>query len=289
MFPNVFEYFRAASVQEAVSLLAHHGEDARPLTGGQSLIPLMKMRLVNPAVLVDLNPIPDLDYVRRNNGSIEIGALARHADVEESTVIRIQLPIALDAAMLVGDMQVRNLGSVAGAVAEADPGGDWGPVLLAAGGQMRCVGPGGPRMVEASEFYVDFLTTALKPAEIITEIRLPVPPPRSGGAYVKLERRSGDFAVVGAAVQLTVGADGVCREIGIGLAGVGAIPIKPTAAEAVLRGSTLSEAAIDEAAHLIDAAIDPVSDIRADADYRREMVGIYFRRALERARERLTG
>jgi carbon-monoxide dehydrogenase medium subunit len=245
--------------------------------------------VANPTVLVDLNPIPDLDYIRRDNGAVEIGALVRHADVEESAIVRRLLPIAVDAAMLVGDMQVRNLGSVAGAVAEADPGGDWGPVLLALGAEVQCVGPDGPRWIAASDFYVDFLTTALQPAELITQIRVPIPPPGSGGAYVKLERRSGDFAVVGAAVQLTVDADGVCREIGIGLAGVGATPVKPTAAEAVLRSSPLSAAAIDEAAHLIDAAIDPVSDVRADADYRREMAGVYFRRALERAQGRMTG
>src|SRR5205823_3552328 len=149
MYPAAFEYVRAASVVEAVALLAQHGDDARPLTGGQSLIPLMKLRLVNPTVLVDLNGIPDLDYVRRNNGFIEIGALARHADVEESAVVRSEVPIALDAAMLVGDMQVRNLGSVAGAAAEADPGGDWGPVLLALGAQLECTGPRGSRTINA--------------------------------------------------------------------------------------------------------------------------------------------
>src|SRR5437867_8677611 len=177
MFPGPFDYYRASTLDEAIALLAQHGEDARPLTGGQSLIPLMKLRLATPAVLVDLNPIPELDYVRGGNGSVEIGALARHADVEAATVVRTQLPSALDAAMLVGDMQVRNLGSVAGALAEADPGGDWGPVLLALGGQVRCAGPDGPRTIAASDFYVDYLTTALEPAEIITEIRLPLPAP----------------------------------------------------------------------------------------------------------------
>jgi carbon-monoxide dehydrogenase medium subunit len=287
VFPSPFEYVRAHSIEEAVSLLARFGEDARPLTGGQSLIPLMKLRLVNPTVLVDLNPIPGLDYVRRANGSIEIGALSRHADIEASSLIRSELPIALDAAMCVGDAQVRNLGSLAGAAAEADPGGDWGPVLLALGAQIACTGPGGSRLLDAADFYVDYLTTALEPAELIAEIRLPVPPPGSAGAYVKLERRSGDFAVVGAAVQLTMGPDGLCRDVSIGLAGVGPTPIKSTGAEAVLRGSTLSEDAITEAVRLIDEAIDPVSDVRAAAEYRREMAGVFFRRALGRARQRL--
>jgi carbon-monoxide dehydrogenase medium subunit len=286
VFPSAFEYRRAGSIDEAVTLLARHGEDARPLTGGQSLIPLMKLRLVNPTVLVDLNPIPDLDYVRRSDASIEIGALARHSDIERSSLVRSELPIALDAAMCVGDAQVRNLGSLAGAAAEADPGGDWGPVLVALGAQMLCTRPAGSRSIRAEDFYLDYLTTALEPAELIEHITLPLPPPGSGGAYMKLERRSGDFAVVGAAVQLTMDANGMCRDIGIGLAGVGATPIKPVEAEAVLRGSALTEEAIAEAVHLIDRAIDPVSDVRAGAEYRREMAGVYFRRALARARER---
>lgn len=286
MYPGSFEYVRASSLEEAVALLAQHGDEARPLAGGQSLIPLMKLRLANPAVLVDLNPVPGLDYVRRDDGWLEIGALARHADVEGSAVVRSQLPIVHDAVTLVGDVQVRNLGTVAGAMAEADPGGDWGPVVLALGGQVVCVGPQSSRTVEISDFFTDFYETALSPGELIKEVRLRVPPVGSGGAYLKLERRSGDFAVVGVAVQLTIGSSGVCEEIGIGLAGVGPTPVKPTAAEAVLRGSTLSDAAVDAAVRCLDAAIDPASDVRAPAEYRREMAGVFFRRALAKARAR---
>ena len=287
MFPSSFDYVRAHSPEEAVSLLGEYGEDARPLTGGQSLIPLMKLRLVNPSVLVDLNDIPGLDYIRRTDGTVEIGALARHGDIETTGLVRDTLPIALDAAMCVGDVQVRNLGSLAGALAEADPGGDWGPVLLALGAQIACLGSNGSRVVDAADFYLDYLTTVLEPAELITEIRLPVPPEGSGGAYMKLERRSGDFAVVGAAVQITLDPNGTCRDIGIGLSGVGSTPIKPTGAEAVLKGSRLEEEAMVEAVRRIDQVIDPVSDVRAGAEYRREMAGVYFRRALVRARERV--
>jgi carbon-monoxide dehydrogenase medium subunit len=286
MYPNVFDYFRPESLAEAVALLGQYGEDARPLAGGQSLIPLMKLRVANPTVLVDLNRLPGLGYVERRNGTLALGALARHADVEAAADVRAALPIMLDAARVVGDAQVRNLGTVAGALAEADPGGDWGPVLLALNGEVQCQGPRGERTIAAADLFTDYFTTALAPDELIAEVRVPAPAAISSGAYLKLERRAGDFAVVGAAVQLTLGADGICQEIGIGLSGAGATPIKPAAAEAALRGTSLDESALAEAVRLMDAAIDPWTDRRAPAEYRRAMVGVYFRRALTLARER---
>src|SRR5919202_1475355 len=222
MYPNVFDYFRPESLAEAVALLGQHGEDARPLAGGQSLIPLMKLRVANPAVLVDLNRLPGLGYVERRNGTLALGALARHVDVRAAPEVQADLPIMLDATRVVGDAQVRNLGTVAGALAEADPGGDWGPVLLALNGAVHCRGPQGDRVIPAADLFVDYFTTALAPDELITEVCLPVPAAGGGGAYLKLERRAGDFAVVGVGVQLTLGADRTCQEIGIGLAGVGA-------------------------------------------------------------------
>lgn len=288
MFPGSFDYYRPSSIEEAIALLAQYGDDARLLAGGQSLIPLMKLRLANPAVVIDLNSLPDLDYLGTQDGWLALGALVRHADVEQWGPISSLLPIVHDAVVLVADAQVRNLGTVVGAMAEADPGGDWGPVVLALGGELRCVGPQGPRVIAATEFFTDSYSTQLEPTEIITELRLRLPPTGSGGAYFKLERRAGDFAVVGVAVQLTLDAAGVCQEIGIGLAGLGPTPIKPIEAEAVLRGSRLDEGAVTEAVHAIDRAIDPASDVRASAEYRREMAGVYVRRALERARARAT-
>src|SRR4051794_7429286 len=251
MYPNVFDYFRPDSLAEAVALLAEHGEDARPLAGGQSLVPLMKLRVANPTVLVDLNRLPGLAYVERRNGTLAIGALARHADVASTAVVQATLPIMLDAARVVGDAQVRNLGTVAGALAEADPGGDWGAALLAVNGEVQCHGPDGERVIAAADLFTDYFTTALEPSELITEIRVPAPPAHSGGAYLKLERRAGDFAVVGVAAQLTLGPDGRCAEIGIGLSGAGVTPLKPTAAEAALRGSVLDEPAVVEAIRLL--------------------------------------
>ena len=286
MYPNVFDYFRPESLAEAVALLGQHGEDARPLAGGQSLIPLMKLRVANPTVLVDLNRLPGLGYVERRNGTLALGALARHADVMQAAAVHAALPILLDAARVVGDAQVRALGTVVGALAEADPGGDWGPVLLALNGEVQCQGPESERVIAAADLFADYFTTALEPTELITEVRVPVPAAGSGGAYLKLERRAGDFAVVGVAVQLTVNPDGKCQDIGIGLSGAGATPIKPVAAEAALRGTALDEPAVAEATRLMDDAIDPWTDRRAPAEYRRAMAGVYFRRALERARAR---
>jgi aerobic carbon-monoxide dehydrogenase medium subunit len=287
MFPASFDYVRAASLAEAVTLLKQHGDEARPLAGGQSLVPLMKLRLANPTVLVDLNPIPDLDYVKADGEWLRIGALTRHADVELWDEIRSLLPIAYDAASLVGDAQVRNLGTVVGAMAEADPGGDWGPVVLALGGEIVAVGPGGDRIIPLTTFFTDYYTTALEPTELIRELRLRLPPVGSGGAYLKLERRVGDFAIVGVAVQVAVDPNGTCQEIGIGLSGVGPTPVKATAAESILRGTKLDDAAVSEAVRAIETSIDPPSDVRAPAEYRREMAGVYFRRALERARGRM--
>ena len=289
MYPNAFDYFRPSSLPEALELMARHGDDARPLAGGQSLVPLMKLRMANPAVLVDLNGLPELDYLRQENGWLAMGALARHVDVEDAALVRARLPLVIDAVGMVGDVQVRNLGTVAGAMAEADPAGDWGPALLALDGEVQCVGPNGERTIAAGDFFTDFFTTALDSAELVTEVRLRLPGPGSGGAYLKLERRAGDFAVVGAAVQLTLAPDGVCREVGIGLSGVGATPVKPLEAEAALRGSPLDEGTIAEAVRCIDAAIEPFTDRRAPAEYKRAMAGVYFRRALELARQRATG
>jgi aerobic carbon-monoxide dehydrogenase medium subunit len=286
MYPKSFEYFRPDSLAEALELVAQHGDEARPLAGGQSLIPLMKLRLANPTVVVDLNHLPGLSYIARKNGSLAFGALTRHADVETSAEVRAASPIIGDAVVMVGDVQVRNLGTVAGALAEADPAGDWGPVVLALGGEVECVGPDGGRVIPIEELFSDFYTTVLEPTELITEVRLRVPGPRSGGAYLKLERRAGDFAVVGAAVQLSFDESGVCREAGIGLSGVAPTPVKATAAESCLRGQRLGPEVVTEAVQRIDEAIDPWTDARGPADYKRDMAQVFFQRALERACQR---
>ncbi|MCC7103969.1 MAG: xanthine dehydrogenase family protein subunit M [Chloroflexi bacterium] len=286
MYPNAFDYVRPESFAHALELMARHGEEARPLAGGQSLIPLMKLRLASPAVLVDLNALPDLSYFRRQNGHLAFGPLTRHVEVEGSETVGSATPLIADAIGKVGDVQVRNLGTIAGALAEADPAGDWGPVVLALGGEIQCESVEGTRVLDADAFFLDFYTTSLRPDELISEVRLRTPPPGSGACYLKMERRAGDFAVVSAAVQVSLDEDGVCREIGIGLSGIAPTPVKATAAEACLRGQRLNGELVAEAVRLIDGAIDPWSDARAPEEYKREMAGVYFRRALKRACER---
>ena len=271
---------------EAVELMARYGNDVRPLAGGQSLIPLLKLRLVNPAVIVDLNALPGLSYVRQQDDRLAIGALTCHSDVEDSEIVRRRYAAIGDAVTHIGDAQVRNLGTVGGSLAHGDPSGDWGAVFLALGGELRCVGPSGARLIPASEFFTDMYETARQANEIVTEVR--IGSPRSGGAYLKLERRSGDFAVVGVAVSLALDENDVCVDAGIGLSGVGSTCVKGIGAERILRGSRLNEPAIAEAANSLDAHIDPYTDARAPAEYKRAMAKVFFRRALEVARQRAT-
>lgn len=288
MYPNRFDYYRPASLPEALEVMARYGDDARPLAGGQSLIPLLKLRLANPAVIVDLNALPALSYVRQQGDRLVIGALTCHSDVEDAEIVRRRYAAIDDAVTHIGDAQVRNLGTVGGSLAHGDPSGDWGAAFLALGGELRCVGPSGDRLIPVPEFFTDMYETAKQPDEIVTEVRICSPQPRSGGAYLKLERRSGDFAVVGVAVFLALDSNDICVDAGIGLSGVAPTCVKGITAERILRGSRLSAPAIAEAADSLDADIDPYSDTRAPAEYKRAMAKVFFRKALEVARQRAT-
>jgi carbon-monoxide dehydrogenase medium subunit len=268
--------------------MVRYGQDARPLAGGQSLIPLLKLRLANPAVIVDLNAVPGLSYVRQDDDRLAIGALTCHSDVEDSEIIHRCYPAIADAVAHIGDAQVRNLGTAGGSLAHGDPSSDWGAVFLALGGEVCCVSPRGERLIPAPEFFTDMYETAKQSDEIVTEIRIRSPKPRSGGAYLKLERRMGDFAVVGAAVSLTLDENDVCIDAGIGLSGVGPTCVKGVAAERTLRGRPLTEPATAAAADSLDTDIDPYTDTRAPAEYKRAMAKVFFRRALEAARQRAT-
>ena len=288
MYPNKFDYYRPASLAEAVELTARYGTDARLLAGGQSLIPLLKLRLANPAIIVDLNAIPGLSYVRQEHDRLAVGTLTCHSDVEDSEIIRAHYAAIIDAVAHIGDAQVRNLGTAGGSLAHGDPSGDWGAVFLALGGELRCVGPSGERLIPAPEFFTDMYETARQPDEIATEVRIRPPQPRSGGAYSKLERRAGDFAVVGVAVSLALDENDICVDAGIGLSGVGPTCVKGISAEHILRDSPLNEPAIAAAADSLDADIDPFTDTRAPAEYKRAMAKVFFRRALDVARQRAT-
>ncbi len=287
MIPKQFHYVVPSSLKDAVSLLREHGEDAKILAGGQSLIPLMKLRLMSVRYLVDINHIPRLSYMKEEKGIIKIGALTRHAEIGASNLMKSKLPIMLDTASVVADPIVRNVGTIGGALAHADPSGDWGATMLALGAELVAVGPKGERRIKANEFFVDTFTTRLAPTEILTEIRIPSPRRESGGAYLKLERKVGDFAIVGVAAQIALGDSGVCAEAGIGLTGAGPKPIKATMAEKALIGKKMSDESIRKAAKIAAENTDPPSDIRSSSEYRKAMVEVFTRRALQAALDRM--
>ncbi len=236
MIPATFEYHAPTSIKEATALLARLGDDAKVLSGGQSLIPLMKLRLASPKYLVDINGLPGLGTIAESDGFLRIGGLCRESDLEESELIRTRYPLILDTCRVIADPIVRNLATVGGNLAHGDPANDHPATMLALGAEVVAVGGGGERRIPIAAFFTGPFTTALRTDEILVEIRVPIPPARSGGAYVKLERKVGDFATAAVAVQVALAADGTCARAGIGLTNVGAMPIKASSAEAALAG-----------------------------------------------------
>jgi carbon-monoxide dehydrogenase medium subunit len=289
MIPAAFEYHAPTSIADATKLLASLGDEAKVLSGGQSLIPMMKLRLASPGHVVDINGIPGLSYVKEADGFLRIGALARESDLEDSEIVRARYPLLFDACRVIADPVVRNLATVGGNLAHGDPANDHPAAMLALDALVVAVGPGGERTIPVASFFTGPFSTALRAGEILTEIRVPVPPARSGGAYVKLERKVGDFATAAVAVQLTLGAGGACERTGIGLTNVGSTPIKAAGAEAALKGKTPDEAAIKRVAELAAAASDPAADLRGSVEYKRDLVRVLTARALRRALERAQG
>lgn len=284
MIPAAFDYYAPSSLDEALQLLQQHGDDAKLLAGGHSLIPLMKLRLADPKVLIDLSHIPDLAYVRPSDGGVAVGALTTHHMLETSDVLRAELPLVAEAASLIGDMQVRNRGTIGGSLVHADPGGDLPAAVLALGGTLVLRGPGGERTVSADEFFVGMLTTAIGADEILTEVRLPRLPGRAGYAYEKFANKASGYAVVGVAAAVSLGGDGTAQEARIAVTGASAQPVRATAAEDALRGQRLTPETIQAAGERAAAAVDdPLEDIHASGEYRRELVRVYTRRALQRA------
>lgn len=283
MIPAAFDYVAPRSLAEAVELLQRHGPDAKVIAGGQSLIPAMKFRLMSPKVLVDIGRISDLAYMNEDQGSLRIGALTRHADLEHSPLIRERYPLLAAAARVVADPVVRNLGTVAGSLAHADPAGDWGAAMMAARAQVVIAGPKGERTVGIDEFLVDTFTTALGPDEVLAEVRVPTPGPRSGGSYLKIERKVGDFATVAVGVQVALDGTGRCASAGIGLCAVGPITLRARQAEEWLRGKELTPEVIARAGEFAAEASDPGSDTRGPAEYKRDMVRVLTARALREA------
>jgi aerobic carbon-monoxide dehydrogenase medium subunit len=286
MIPPAFEYLRASTISEAIAMLQQYGEDAKILSGGQSLIPMMKFRIARPAYLIDINRIAGMSYIKEEDGQLKIGGLTREADLESSPLIQSRYPIILDTAHSIADPQVRNLATVAGNLAHGDPANDHPATMLALGAKVVATGPNGKRVIPIEDFFVSLFTTALEPNEIVTEIQVPVPPARSGGAYLKLERKVGDFATAAVAAQVTVDAGGSCQYAGIGLTNVGPTPLKATKAEAFLRGKKVDEANLRQAAQLAGEDAQPTSDLRGPAEYKTGLVKELTFRALSRAVER---
>ena len=289
MIPAAFEYHAPTSVAEATALLARLGEDAKVLSGGQSLIPLMKLRLASPTHVVDINGIAGLGGVSETDGALRIGALARESELEESALVRERYPLLYETSRVIGDPLVRNLATVGGNLAHADPANDHPATMLALGAEVVATGPRGQRRIPITSFFTGPFATALTVDEILAEVRVPAPAARSGGAYVKLERKVGDFATAAVAVQLTLSPGGTVEQVGIGLTNVGLTPIKATAAEGSLRGKRLDDTTIREAARLAAAAAEPVEDLRGSVEYKRDLVRVLAARALRRALARAQG
>ena len=291
MYPAAFDYTVAESVEHAIDLLQHSGEGAKLLSGGQSLVPLMKLRLVQPTHVIDIGRVGGLSDLREDDaaGVVRIGALATHAQVGASAAVREKLGLMAEAAGVIGDAQVRGWGTLGGALAEADPAGDWGPVVQALEGSVECTGPSGVRLVDAGSFFVDAYTTVLADDELITEVQVPLPPAGGAGAYLKMERRAGDFAVASVAVQLELDGAGNCTKAGVALGAAGLTPIKVGAAEEALRGQEITPNVVDAAAGHVVEASNPLADVRGSSDYKRAVCGALFRKAVDIALRRHWG
>jgi carbon-monoxide dehydrogenase medium subunit len=280
VFPSSFDYVAALSLEEAVEVKAAGGEDTRVLAGGQSLIPMMKTRLAAPAQLVDINRVPGLDVLRHHDGHLSVGALTRHADIARSEVA---FGAVAAAAPWISDPLVRNLGTLCGSVAHCDPEGDWNSVMLAVGADVIARGPSGERTIPIADFIVDFFTNSLAPDEIVTEVRIPVPKGRVGGSYHKLERKIGDYATVGVAAHIELAGDGTIERAGIALTSVAPKNTKAFDAEAVLAREQPSDALFAEAGDLAARASKPRDDVRGTAEWKRNVVRVFTRRALAAA------
>jgi aerobic carbon-monoxide dehydrogenase medium subunit len=282
VYPPPFDYSAPESLEEALELLKQHGDEAKVLAGGQSLIPLLKLRFASPSRLVDINRISGLDGLSDDGGTLRIGALVRHKDAERSDMLRSRWPLLADTARLVSDPIVRNLGTLCGSIAHADPQGDWGSALLATRAEVVARSTNGERTIPIDEFFEGPFTTTLDPTELVTEVRVPAAAQRSGGAYFKLERKVGDFATAAVAVQLSFD-NGSVAQAGIALTGVGATNIRATDAEQALVGKTLDDEAIRGAAGLAAKAADPQADVRGSVEYKRNVVRVFTERGLRTA------
>ncbi len=288
MIPAPFDYYAPQTLEEAINLLQQHRDDAKVLSGGQSLLPLLKLRLGSAGHLIDIGRIPGLEYIEEN-GDLRIGGRTRESALEQSELIQSRYPLLADTAAVIADPLVRNLATVGGNLAHGDPANDHPATMLALRAQVVATGPNGQRTIPIDDLFVGLFATALEPDEILTEIRIPQPPPRSGGAYVKLERKVGDFATAATAVQVTLSAGGEVEQVGIGLTNAGPTPIRAADAESFLTGKIPTDDVIAEAAQRAAAAASPNADRRGAVEYKRQMARVLTARALRRAIQRARG
>ena len=289
MIPASFDYHRPGTLDEALKLLSSHGDQAKVLSGGMSLLPMLKLRLASFAHLVDIGRVPGLDFIKEEGGFLKIGAMTRQAALERSDLIRSKYPILADAVPLIADPLVRNRGTIGGNVANGDPGNDQPAIMLALGATFVVRGPKGERTIPANQFYKGLYSTALAQNEILTEVRIPVPPARSGGAYAKLKRKTGDFAVAAAAVQLTLDAKGAIERAGIALTNAALTPVEVADAAKFLAGKMPEDKIIAEAAKMAAAKSSPSADRRGSVEYKKEMARVLTARALRKAVQRAGG
>lgn len=282
MIAAEFDYKRANTLDEALTLLAQN-DDAKILAGGHSLIPAMKLRLAQPPVLVDIGRIKDLSYIREENNQIRIGAMTTHYQIESSDLLKKICPLLPDCASHIGDMQVRNKGTIGGSVAHSDPAGDWPAAILALNAELVVASKNGDRTIKADDFFIDLMTTALEPGEILREIRIDKPQGRSGQAYTKMHHPASGFAVVGVAANLSFDAGGECKSATIGITGVSSKAYRATGVESALTGATLNDETILSAASHATDGVDVNGDVFASDQYRKDLAAVYVRRAIAAA------
>jgi aerobic carbon-monoxide dehydrogenase medium subunit len=289
MIPAAFDYIAPQTLDEAMRALAAHGDEAKLLAGGHSLLPLLKHRLARPTLLIDLNGIPGLHTIRQANDQIVIGALATHYQIESSQLLKKKCPLLPETAREIGDVQVRNRGTIGGSLTHADPSADWPAAILALGGELTLRGQKDERRLAAEKFFAGAMTTAIKADEILTEIRVPAFQRRCGGAYLKMAQQASGFAIVGVAVFLSVDAKGRCVEIRIGVTGLSEKPFRAHTVEERLRGNKLTPKLIAAGTAQVADGIDPLEDLHADAEFRAHLARLYTARAVQAAAKRAGG
>jgi carbon-monoxide dehydrogenase medium subunit len=286
MIPAQFDYHAPTTLDEALSLLAQNPDDAKILAGGHSLIPAMKLRLAQPPTLIDIGRIKELAYIQKENGVIRIGAMTTHYQIESSGVLQAACPLLPETASHIGDVQVRNKGTIGGSLVHSDPAADWPAAAIALDAELVVVGKNGERTIKADDFFVDLLTTAIDPGEILREIRINTPSEHTGQAYFKVHHPASGFAVVGVAVSLRRSADGSCESAGIGVTGIASKAYRARAAETALNGTNLDEQSAASAASRVADGIDLNDDLYASSGYRRHLAEVYARRAILSAASR---